>query len=151
MAVLATLLGEVRIRVTPVSPGPPLFVGIGPSTDVDRYLTGVNHAVISEFWQDELEVVDGDTPASAPETQDFWVASTTGPGARTLVWDPADGSWSVVVMNADGRPRLAVGADLGARLPAVPWIAVGFLATGAVLVTGGALLIAGAIRRRRAS
>jgi hypothetical protein len=146
-----TLLGEVRIRVTPVSPGPPLFVGIGPSTDVDRYLTGVNHAVISEFWQDELEVVDGDTPASAPETQDFWVASTTGPGARTLVWDPADGSWSVVVMNADGRPRLAVGADLGARLPAVPWIAVGFLATGAVLVTGGALLIAGAIRRRRAS
>ena len=35
-----TLLGTVRIRVTPESPGPPLFVGIGPTTDVDRYLTG---------------------------------------------------------------------------------------------------------------
>ena len=109
------LLDEVRIRVTPASSGPPLFVGIGPSTDVDRYLAGVNHTVISEFWGDKAEAVDGGRPASAPGTQDFWVASDTGPGARTLEWDPTDGSWTVVVMNADGRPGIAVGADLGAR------------------------------------
>ena len=53
-------------------------------------------------------------------------------------------------MNADGRPGLDVKADLGARLPAVLWVAIGVLATGAVFGTGGALLIAGAIRRRRA-
>jgi hypothetical protein len=145
------LMDKVRIRVTPVSSGPPLFVGIGPSTDVDRYLAGVNHTVISEFWGDKTEAVDGGQPTSAPGTQDFWIASTTGPGARTLEWDPTSGSWTVVVMNADGRPGINVGADLGARMPAVVWIAIGLLVVGAVLLAGGALLIADAIRGRRAS
>lgn len=145
------LLDEVRIRVTPTSPGPPLFVGIGPSTDVDRYLAGVNHTVITEFWGDKTEAVDGGTPQSPPGTQDFWVASATGSGAQTVEWDPADGSWTVVVMNADGRPGIAAGADLGAKIPALLWIAIGVLVAGAVFLAGGALLIAGAFRRDRTS
>lgn len=145
------LLGEVRIRVTPVSAGPPLFVGIGPSTDVDRYLAGVRHTVITEYWRDETEAVDGGPSGSAPGTQDFWVASATGPGPQTLVWDPADGSWTVVVMNADGRPGIDVKADLGARMPALPWIALGVLVGGAVFLAGGVLLIGSAIRGRHAS
>jgi hypothetical protein len=144
------LLDRVRIRVTPVSAGPPLFVGIGPSTDVDRYLAGVNHTVITEFWDEKVDAVRGGTPRSAPGTQDFWAASTAGAGPQTLAWDPVDGSWTVVVMNADGRPGINVGADLGARMPAVLWIAIGLLAAGAVFLAGGALLIAGAIRGRRA-
>jgi hypothetical protein len=36
-------------------------------------------------------------------------------------------------------------------MPAVLWLAVGLLAAGAVFVAGGVLLIAGAIRRRRAT
>jgi hypothetical protein len=145
-----TLLDTVRIRVTPTSPDRPLFVGIGPTIDVDRYLAGVSHTVISEFWEEKTVFVDGDTRPSAPGTQDFWVASATGPGTQNVVWDPADGSWSVVVMNADARPGIEVGAELGARLPALPWIAVGVLAAGAVLIAGGGLLIASAIRRREA-
>ncbi len=54
-------------------------------------------------------------------------------------------------MNADGRPGINVGADLGARMPAVLWLAIGLLAAGAVFMAGGVLLIAGAIRGRRAS
>ena len=50
-------------------------------------------------------------------------------------------------MNADGRPGIDVGVDLGARMPAVFWIAVGLLAAGAVLLAGGALLIVGAFPR----
>jgi hypothetical protein len=145
------LLGKVRIRVTPVSPDSRLFVGIGRSTGVDRYLAGVDRTVITEFWRDKIEPVGGGSPGSAPGTQDFWVASTTGPGARTLVWKPAHGTWTVVVMNADGRPGVDVGADLGARLPAVLWIALGVLAAGALFLAGGVLLIAGAIRRHRAA
>ena len=145
------LLGKVRIRVTPVSAGPALFVGIGRSTDVDRYLAGVNHTVISDFFGNKVEAVGGGPPQSAPGTQHFWVASATGPGAQTLKWDPHSGSWTVVVMNADGRPGINVGADLGARMPAVLWLAIGLLAAGAVFMAGGALLIAGAIRGRRAS
>lgn len=145
-----TLLDEVRVRVTPTSPGAALFVGIGPSTEVDRYLAGVDHTVITEFWEEKVETVAGGRPRSAPAAQDFWVASDTGRGARALEWDPTDGSWTVVVMNADGRAGIDVGADLGARMPAVLWIAVGVLAAGAVLLAGGALLITGAVRRRRA-
>jgi hypothetical protein len=146
-----SMLDEVRIRVTPTGPDSELFVGIGRSADVDRYLAGVNHTVITEFFGDEVDTVSGSTSVSAPGTQGFWVASTTGHGSQTLVWDPADGSWSVVVMNADGRPGIDIGGDLGARLPALPWIAAGFLAAGAVFLVGGALLIAGAILRRPAS
>jgi predicted CoA-binding protein len=54
-------------------------------------------------------------------------------------------------MNADGRPGIDIGADLGARMPAVLWIALGVLIAGAVFLAGGGLLIAGAIRARRAS
>jgi hypothetical protein len=144
-----SLLGTVRIRVTPESPGPPLFVGIGPTADVDRYLTGVNHTVITEFWEEEAVTVAGGTPRSAPGTQDFWVASDTGAGHRTLLWEPANGEWTVVVMNADGRPGLDVGADLGAELPSVLWVGLGVALAGAVLLLGGVLLIVIAIRRRR--
>jgi hypothetical protein len=142
------LLGTVRIRVTPVSPGPALFVGIGPSADVDRYLAGVSHTVISDFWGDRAHALVGGTPGSAPGSQSFWAASAAGPGTQTLRWHPASGSWTVVVMNADGRPGIDVRADLGAAYPDLVGIAVGMLAAGAVFGVGATLLIVAAIRRR---
>jgi hypothetical protein len=144
------LLGKLRIRVTPVSAGPRVFVGIGRSTDVDRYLAGVSHTLISDFWSNKVEAVGGGGAlASAPGKQSFWVASATGSGAQTVVWKPVKGSWSVVGMNADGRAGLDVKADLGARLPSVLWVALGVLAAETVFMAGGVLLILGAVRRRR--
>lgn len=144
------VLGKVRIRVTPTSDSSsPLFVGIARSADVDRYLAGVDHTVITEFWKDEVENRDGGSPPSAPGTQSFWAVSDSGAGPRTVVWDPSDGSWTVVVMNADGRPGVAIGADLGAKVPALPWIALGVSVAGALFLAGGALLILGAVRRGR--
>ena len=145
------VLDKIRIRVTPEQAAPRLFVGIGPSSDVDRYLDGVNHTLISEFFKDKTRAVAGGSPGSPPGVQDFWVASATGPGAQTLLWNPTDGSWTVVVMNADGRPAIAVGADLGATIPALTWVGVGVLAAGGALLLGGVLLMVGAIRGRRAS
>jgi hypothetical protein len=52
-------------------------------------------------------------------------------------------------MNADGRPGIAVGADLGAKVPALPWIALGFVLAGVVFLASGALLIVSAFRRTR--
>jgi hypothetical protein len=144
-----SLLGDVRIRVSPTSEAGPLFVGIGRSADVDRYLAGVDHTVITEFWGEKTENVAGGAPASPPATEDFWVASATGSGRQTVVWDPADGSWTVVAMNADGRPGINVGADLGADVPALPWIALGLLVAGAIVLAGGLFLIVAAFRRYR--
>lgn len=144
------LLGKVRIRITPVGGAQALFVGIGRSSDVDRFLAGVDHTVVSDFFGNRTEAIGGGAPRSAPGTQHFWVASSSGPGERTLTWAPHGGSWTVVVMNADARPGLAVRTDLGARMPAVLWIAIGLVAGGAVFLAGGGLLIAGAVRGRRA-
>jgi hypothetical protein len=142
------LLGTVRIRVTPMHPGPALFVGIGPSADVDRYLTGVSHTLISDLWTNRVQAIGGGTPASAPGTQNFWAASTTGTVPQALRWNPANGSWTVVVMNAAGRPGISVRADLGATYPDLLAIAVGLLAAGAIFGAGAALLITAAARRR---
>jgi hypothetical protein len=145
-----TLLGEIRIRVTPVSADARLFVGIARSEDVDRYLEGVERTVINDFWDDDVEPVGGGRVRSAPAARRFWVASSSGTGTRNLVWKPADGTWTAVVMNADARRGVDIGADLGARMPALPWIALGLLLGGVVFIAGGVLLIAGAIRGRTA-
>ena len=145
------ILGEVRIRVAPVDPSSTLFVGIGPSADADGYLAGVSQTVISDFWTERLETTGGGTPGSAPGTQDFWVAAVSGTGPQTLTWDPANGSWTVVVMNADAQAGVNVSADLGATMPTLMAMAIGSLAIGALLLVGGVLLILGAIRRSRAS
>lgn len=143
------LLGEVRIRVTPASQGAELFVGIAPTADVDRYLAGVSHTVISDFWSESVRNVGGGSPESIPGTQPFWAVSDAGIGTRTVLWKPVDGSWTVVVMNADGRPAIDVRADLGARIPSLLWIGIGLLVFGAVFALAGTLLIVGAIRRAR--
>jgi len=145
------LLGSVRIRVTPADSRSAVFVGIGPSASVDRYLAGVHHTLVSDFFRDKTRAIAGNRPPSAPGRQRFWVASAAGTGAQTLRWEPTKGSWSVVVMNADGNPGIAVGADLGARMPAVLWIAIGVLVGGAVFMAGGVLLIAGAFPHDRAA
>jgi hypothetical protein len=142
------LLGTIRIRVTPLDSASSLFAGIGRSADVDRYLAGVSRTVISDFFGGKVEPVAGGGPRSAPGEQHFWVASSTGPGARTLKWDPHGGSWTVVVMNASGRAGIGVRADLGARIPAAFWIAIGLLSAGVVFLVGGGLLVVGAIRGR---
>jgi hypothetical protein len=143
------LLDRVRIRVNASDPDATLFVGIGPTAEVDRYLAGVRHTLITDFWGGRTLVLGGDSTVAAPETQDFWVASDVGQGARTLEWDPTDGSWTVVVMNADGRAGIdAVTTDLGATVPALVWVAVGVFAVGAVFLAGGVLLIVAASRRR---
>ena len=146
-----TLLGKVRIRVTPVGSGSPLFVGIGPSSELERYLAGTKHTLITDYFGAEEQLVDGGPSRSAPGRQHFWVASTTGPGQRSLFWKPADGSWTVVVMRADGRPGIAVHGDLGARMSALPWVITGVLVAGLVFMAGGVLLIVGALRRRPSS
>jgi hypothetical protein len=144
-----SVLGTVRIRVTPQTPGSRLFVGIAHAADADRYLTGVKRTRITEFFADRTEQLDGGAARSAPDTHRFWVASATGAGPQTLLWKPRNGSWTVVVMNADAHPGLNVRADLGARFGALPWIALGVLIAGAVFAAAAGLLIRRAIHDLR--
>jgi hypothetical protein len=144
------VLDRIRIQVDPAK-ARPVFVGIGPSADVDRYLADVQRTRIDDFWTEQVQSLTGGSPTSAPAGQEFWVASSVGSGPRTVTWDPSKGSWTVVVMNADGRPGIDVRAELGATVPALPWISGSALGVGSVFLAGGVLLITGAVRQARST
>ena len=52
----------------------------------------------------------------------------SGTGRQTLVWPVRNGSWMVVVMNADASPGIVASADVGATIPALTAVAIGSLA-----------------------
>jgi hypothetical protein len=132
----------------------PLFVGIGRSADVERYLGGVAHAEITDVDTDPFRVtshlVDGGRPAGAPGDQGFWQAQASGPGAQAVNWPVESGEWSVVVMNADGTPGVDVQARFGARVPAIRTVGIGLLIGGGIALLGGALLMRRGYQRRTA-
>jgi Domain of unknown function (DUF4389) len=145
---LDTFLGTVRIRRESERP---LFVGIAPATDVDRYLDGVEHDIVNDLdssGDPDYSRRPGSAPSAAPATQTFWVASSSGAGERTLDWDPADGDWRAVVMNEDATRGVASDMSIGAELDSVLWIGIGLLVFGALLAALAALAITSGARRR---
>ncbi|MCF6506638.1 DUF4389 domain-containing protein [Blastococcus sp. MG754426] len=154
--VLDEFLGTARLDVTAAEPGTEIFVGVARTAAVDRYLSGVAHRVVEDLggtWPgdgprvDRATDVPGGPPEQPPGELGIWAAQTSGPGTQTLTWRPADGAWTVVVMQADGGPGLAVQARAGATAPELTWIAVGLLVTGGLLLAAGVLLVALAVHR----
>jgi hypothetical protein len=86
--------------------------------------------------------VPGATTPGRPAAAGIWAASASGPGEQTATWKPTDGSWAVVVMNADGRAGVAADVSAGAEIDLLIWIAVGLLGAGVALMAGGGALIA---------
>jgi hypothetical protein len=134
------LVGTVRIRGRSDDP---VFLGIGPEADVQRYLGGVAHEIVGDLEDDpgEYDRQPGGAPASAPGTQTFWAASAQGSGEVALDWDVEQGRWAVVVMNADGSRFVDATLDIGAELDALPWVAGGLIGVGALLALLAAALI----------
>jgi uncharacterized protein DUF4389 len=137
-------LGTVRIRSESVRP---VFVGIASDTDVAGYLDGVEHSVVTKLDNPRYDDREGGAPASPPEDETFWAASTSGSGEQTLEWDPEEGSWSAVVMNEDGSRGVAAELSIGAELDQLLWIGIGMLVVGGLLAAGAALAITAAARR----
>jgi hypothetical protein len=135
------LVGTVRIQGRSDDP---VFLGIGPDSDVERYLDGVAHEVVHDIGQDDDDEDDrrpGGAPATPPGEQTFWAASAQGTGEVNLDWDPENGRWAVVVMNADGSRFVDATLSIGAELDALPWVGAALLGIGLLL----ALLAAGMI------
>jgi hypothetical protein len=139
--------GTVRIRSESMRP---VFVGIGPDSAVEGYLGDVEHSVVTKLDRGpEYRVREGGPPASPPAEQTFWVASATGAGEQTLEWDPEEGSWSAVLMSADGSRGVAAEMSIGAELDPLLWIGIGMLVAGGLLAAGAALAITAGARRGR--
>lgn len=145
------VLGEVRVRVASTD-GAPVFLGIGRTADVERYLAGVEHDVVTDVRGADHDDVryarrTGSDAAGPPEEQTFWFASSTGTETVEEVVEPSDGRWTAVVMSPDATPGVSVEADVGAEAPVLGWVAVALLLGSALLAAGAVVLLALGARR----
>jgi len=147
--------GNVRLEVTPHT-NKPVFVGIAPTRDVSGYLrrtahTSVTDVSYSPFRASYADHGGGQRPAR-PADERFWTASAHGAGPQTVTWDVDEGSWSIVVMNADGSPGIDAGISAGAKVPFLAALAWGVITAGLVTLAGAGMLMFLALRtpRRRA-
>lgn len=131
-------LAQVRVRAR--EPGAKaVFIGIGRKPDVEAYLREVSHDQMSRFDLNPFAVHYTRTPggpALPPADQPFWIATATGPGTQTLLWNKERGAWSVVAMNADGTLGVTVRSDIGLRFGFLLPAGVTLLATGTLMLTG---------------
>ena len=140
------VLGNVRIQV---EGDRPVFVGIGPDDEVDRYLANVAHDELLDVDGDdaELEPRQGGAPRTPPGDRAFWVAKAEGAGSQALTWDAEFGRWTAVVMNADAARGIDVQADVGVKLGWAIWAGLGLVAVG-LLMSAGAVVVILLVGRR---
>ena len=127
-----------------------MFIGIGPDHEVSGYLDGVEHAVIDDVTFDpfvpDYRYVSGGAPSGKPADESFWVAKAEGSGRQTLEWEPEQGNWSVVIMNADAEAGVSADVAVAAKSDWVLPVGVGFLVFGVIgLLIGAAMLVVGVI------
>jgi hypothetical protein len=142
--------GKVRVKAESGA-GKPLFVGIARSDHVASYLRGTAHAELTDVSTDPFRAhyrphAGNQPPTTLPAQQRFWTASAEGAGRQTLTWDIEHGSWSVVVMNADGSRGVDAHISAGANVPILSTVGWGALGAGLVLLLAAAGLVAVGVR-----
>ena len=146
------ILGTVRVRVTATDPARPVFVGIATHAAAARYLAGISHDTVTD-WASGITTLQPGAPGLSPTlpgSVPIWAAQASGTGTQTVTWTPTAGNWTVVVMNPDASPGVAVTADAGATIPDLGWIGIGLLVGGGVLfVLAIALVVVPTVRASR--
>jgi hypothetical protein len=134
------ILGDVRVQVESERP---VFVGIGPDAEVERYLGDVAQDELVDFGGGEprFDRHDGRAPRTPPRQQDFWVAEAEGSGEQSLTWDADFGRWTAVVTNADASRGIDVQADAGVKLGWVIWAGLVIFVIGLVMTAGAVIVI----------
>ena len=138
--------GRVRFRAEGEKP---LFIGIAPQADAQRYLSNVHHAEVTNvrfrpFGVDYRDLPGTNAP-SDPSAQTFWAASSSGSGEQTITWPIQPGPWTVVLMNEDGSAGVSAQLDAGFHSDLLAPIAAGVGVGGLVLLLVGVpLLLLGA-------
>jgi len=150
-----TVLGNVRLRITatPAAAGQRLFLGIGPQSAVDRYLSRVSYDVATDVAVDPFHLTLARHPGTAtpppPGSQSFWVARASG-NHPTLTWTVTNGSYRVVAMNTGAAAPVAFAGALNLTIPHSFAIGIGLLIGGIVLILIAiALIVLGARARPR--
>ncbi len=148
---------RATVRVTGVSKLPaPVFIGIGPTARVSKYLSGVARDRITSIdlgaGSVHYDHVNGTALPGSPGEQSFWAARVSGAGSQTLEWALQAGDWTVVIMNGDASAPVLSDMRLSARLGIIRPLIIGLLALGvALLGIGATLVVFGARHESRGS
>lgn len=119
-----------------------VFVGIGPTADVQTYLSGVTvDKVVQVNWPGGVrtEAVNGTRTPAPPDTRSFWSASDQGNDAK-IEWTVSGGDWTIVVMNADASANVDVTGSLSVSLPFLGPTSIVVLVLGLAMLAGGIVL-----------
>ncbi len=133
-----------------------IFIGVAETSDLERYLTGVEYDEITDFkfrrLKPEYTNHPGTSEPLAPTSQTFWTASVHGTGTQTLEWGIEEGTYSLALMNEDGSRGLDLAASVGVKVPPVAWgIGIGLLVVGLVFLGVAILMIYLAVRKSKPS
>ncbi|MCP4305016.1 MAG: DUF4389 domain-containing protein [bacterium] len=145
-------LADVRFNAEAADTASDVFIGIGPSDAVDGYLGSVSRDEVTELGLPshvDYRSYSGDAPATPPNDQAFWVASTTGAGPQSLTWNVDPGEWSIVVMNANGESGVDVEFTAAAKVGVLLGIGIGALVVGLFFAAFAAMLMVEAVRPPR--
>ncbi len=121
-----------QVRITASNPaGTPLFIGIAPQADVDRWLAGTARDRLADT-STSGDVRFDRTPGpirdvAAPAAQNFWLASTSGTGDVVLDWQVDDGRFAVVLANTTGAPGISATSRIATHIPDPTGLGLGLL------------------------
>jgi hypothetical protein len=142
------LLGDVK--VTAESGTTQIFLGIARTADANAYLSGVEHATVTDLngfgGRPSYETSGSAAPTTPPAARDIWVAQSTGTGTQEVVWPAKNGDWTVVVMRADGTRGVAASVAAGATVPALDWLVPTLLVSAGVGLAVAIVLLVVALR-----
>jgi len=134
---------DVRLRGSS-NAGTGLFIGVGPTEDVEAYLADVSYDTVDviRFNGSDVDYSHhaGTSDPASPLAQAFWAASVDGEGLQSLEWSVEQGAWSFVVMNSDGSVGVDAGLGLSVRVSNFVVMAWVILVLGATLAVASLLL-----------
>jgi hypothetical protein len=141
-------VGTIRIRGRAAT-SRPLFLGVGREDDVERYLNGVEHEVVTDVdldpWQVSYRHEPGSGTPRRPGSQTFWAAR----GRNAVTWEVEDGSWVAVLMNADASRGVAAEISVAAKSGLVLWAGIIVLLLGVLAAALAVYLLRFGLRSRR--
>lgn len=143
---------SVTLKIDGRNSTKPLFYGVGPTDQVNAYLSGAPYQQVSGIDFSPFKItsstVDGTTKPAAPGDQAFWVAKASGTDPA-LSWKILSGDYEAVLMNADGSPGFQAETRLGIDAPILGKLGIGGLIVGVIVALGGLALLIWGIRTKR--
>jgi hypothetical protein len=147
--------GDITVRLTAQAiEGGDVFLGVGPAREVDAYLRGAAHDVVTEWRYGDHDQaiskrrVDGEATPAPPGEQRFWTVEAAGAGEQHIAWKLRGGTYRLVLMNGDGSAGVDVRGRWGVEIPWIFPLGIGLLAAGVVALGVGVLLLVLGIRTR---